>query len=191
MHIMWNKEEAKGKDAETCVCRGWRGLQIIARIWAETVHVLPVSDPVTGLVLMQTPSSWNWHDLPKGICKERLLGSENKLWLRWKRLRTRDISPPKDDLPNWKWEGHKKVQHYYGRWYEVFIKLVIICSLVTIVKKKKEKNQCCLNVCRGQAKENLNLITAVQLLDSSCSEAVYLSRLRLEELAWPEASPAE
>lgn len=78
------------------------------------------------------------------------------------------------------------MQHYLGRCYEVFTKLVIICSPVTIEKK----NQYYLNVYRVQAKENLNLSTVRKPLDSSCSEAVYLPRSRLEELAWQGNFPS-
>lgn len=56
-------------------------------------------------------------------------------------------------------------------------------------KQREKENQYYLNVYRGQTKEYLNLITIKKLLDSSCSEAVYLPRSRLEELAWQENFP--
>lgn len=43
----------------------------------------------------------------------------------------------------------------------------------------------------GQAKENLNLITARKPLDSSFSEAVCLPRSKLEELAWQRGFPQQ
>lgn len=74
-------------------------LRINARIWAENGHLFPISDPVRELSLSSCRNQEAF-DLPKRINKERLLESEDKFGFKWKSLRTRDISPPKDDLPN-------------------------------------------------------------------------------------------
>lgn len=94
---------------------------------------------------------WNWHNFPKATSKGRLYGTEDKLRYKNKSLRMGDISPPKDDFPSWKW-GHIKIQHYLGRWYEVLKNVIIICSPVTTVNKKKKGNQYYLNVYRGKLK---------------------------------------
>lgn len=89
---------------------------------------------VNRFAILRKPRSKNWHLLPKGINKG-YLGVKVNFDLSDRVLEPEIFHLHKDDLLNWKWEDHIKIQHQGSRCYEVFTKLVIICSPATVVRK--------------------------------------------------------
>ena len=80
----------------------WADCEFVQGCRLRTVIPSPFeSCQVNRFVIAWKLKSKNWYSLSKEINKESLLGREDKLQFKWKTLRTQDISPPKDNLPNW------------------------------------------------------------------------------------------